>query len=87
VGSKTFDGVWFISYSLDHPPPHVHGEYAETEVIVDLLPDGTISRSSRLDAVQPGNAPRSDVRRILAVAAAHAAELKQLWEKTHGTAS
>jgi hypothetical protein len=25
MGSKTFDGVWFISFSRDHPPPHVHG--------------------------------------------------------------
>lgn len=87
MGSKTFDGVWFVAYSHDHPPPHVHGRYAETIVIVDLLPDGTVRESGRWDAVKPGNAKRSDVRRILAVAAAHAAELKQLWEKTHGTPS
>jgi hypothetical protein len=87
VGSKTFDGVWFSSYSDDHPPPHVHGRYAETRVIVDLLPDGTIRRSRRWDSVVPSNAKRGDVRKILEVAAAHAAELKELWEKTHGPAS
>jgi hypothetical protein len=84
VGSKTFDGVWFTSYSLDHAPPHVHGSYAETTVIVDLLPDGTTARSNRRDAEKPTNAKRSDVQRILRVAAAHAAELHALWEKTHG---
>jgi hypothetical protein len=87
VGSKTFDGVWFISYMRDHLPPHVHGEYAETTVVVDLLPDGTVRRSRRWDSVEPANAKRSDIRRILEVAAAHAAELMQLWEKTHGPAS
>jgi hypothetical protein len=84
VGSKTFDGVWFITYVHDHAPPHVHGEYAETRVIVDLLPDGTVGRSSRWDAIRPAGARRGDVRRIVEVAAAHAAELKQLWEKAHG---
>jgi hypothetical protein len=87
VGPKTFDGVWFVAYSHDHPPPHVHGRYAETEVIIDLLPDGTIRRSGRGDSVVPSNAKRSDVRKILEVAAAHAAELKELWEKTHGPTS
>lgn len=87
MGSKTLDGVWFISYSDDHMPPHVHGEYAETIVIVDLLPGGKVARSGRKDAVQPGNAKRQDVKRILNVAAKHAAELKELWEKAHGTAS
>ena len=87
MGSKTFDGVWFTSYSDDHSPPHVHGEYGETEAIVDLLADGTTCRSSRPDAVQPGNAKRNEVRRILEVAAAHAKELRELWEKAHGSES
>jgi hypothetical protein len=87
VGSKTFDGVWFVAFSHDHPPPHVHGRYAETRVIVDLLANGAVRRSRRWDAVVPSNAKRGDVRRILEVAAAHAAELKELWEKTHGPAS
>jgi hypothetical protein len=37
VGSKTFDGVWFISFSHDHLPPHVHGGYGETTVTVDFI--------------------------------------------------
>jgi hypothetical protein len=87
VGSKTFDGVWFISYSHDHSPPHVHGQYAEVIVIVDLLPDGTTRQSARPDAVQPANAKRGDIKRILRVAATHGKELLELWEKTHGSAS
>ena len=82
------NGVWFVAYSHDHPPPHVHGQYAETIVIVDLLADGaggwTTAQSERRDAVKPINAKRSDVRRILDMAAAHAAELGQLWEDVHG---
>ena len=84
MGSKTFDGVWFISYSKDHAPAHVHGQYSETRVIVDLLRDGRTTRSERRDAVKPGNAKRRDIQRILETAAAHAAELHELWEKTHG---
>ncbi len=59
--------------------------YAETTVIVDLLPDGTVAKSARRDAVKPANAKISDVRRILKVAGDYAAELAQLWEKTHGS--
>ena len=87
MGSKTFDGVWFVAYSHDHLPPHVHGRYAGVEVIVDLLADGKVRQSSRWDAGAPPNSKRSDVRRVLSVAAESAAELKQLWEKTHGSAS
>lgn len=87
MGSKTFDGVWFACYSDDHPPPHVHGRYAEVEVLVELLPDGKIRKSDRRDAVRPVRAKRNQVRRILEVAAAHSAELNELWEKTHGTPS
>ncbi len=87
MGSKTYDGVWFAAFSHDHPPPHVHGRYAGVQVIVDLLPDGTVSKSSRWDAVTPSNGKRSDIRRILNMAAEYATELSELWEKTHGTAS
>jgi hypothetical protein len=83
VGSKTFDGVWFISFSNDHEPRHVHGKYAGTTVIVDLLPDGNVARSSRSKSVIPANAKRSDVRRIVNTAREHAMALQALWEMTH----
>jgi hypothetical protein len=87
VGSKTYDGVWFSAYSHDHEPPHVHGEYAGVEVLVDLLPDGKIRKSGRDKSVRPRKAKKSDVRHILSVAAANASELMKLWEDTHGTPS
>lgn len=87
MGTKTFDGVWFISYSHDHAPPHVNGEYGSVRVVVDLLPDGSVRKSDRWDAVKPKNGKRSDVRRILALALDHAQELMELWEGTHGQTS
>jgi hypothetical protein len=84
VGSKTIEGVWFISYSHDHLPPHVHGIYGSVEVLIDLLADGSVARSQRRDAVRAHGRQRGDIRHILQVAAAHASELHELWEKTHG---
>jgi hypothetical protein len=85
MGSVRFDGVRFVAYPQDHSPAHVHGFYAETEAVVELriafgrevlLPD-------RIDAVRPGNAKRSDVRRVLEAAAAHFDELFELWRQAH----
>jgi hypothetical protein len=87
VGTKTFDGVWFISYSEDHLPPHVHAKYADVEVIIELTPDGGIMQSSRIDAIRPRNAKRNDIRTVLYVAADHSEELHALWERTHGPSS
>jgi hypothetical protein len=84
VGSETYDGVWFTSYSHDHPPPHVHGQTAGIEVVIDLLPNGKVVKSRRTNSVKPINAKRSDIRRILAVAATHVSDLQKLWERTHG---
>ena len=36
MGSLRFDGVRFVAYPQDHEPVHVHGFYAEVEVIVEL---------------------------------------------------
>jgi hypothetical protein len=55
--------------------------------VVDLLADGKVAKSARRDAVRPANAKRSDVRRTLDAAAAHAVELNELWEAMHGQAS
>jgi hypothetical protein len=68
VGSKTFDGVWFVAYADDHLQRHVHGRYAATEVLIDLFP-GAVQPANRVDAIRPLNAKRPDVREILNVAA------------------
>jgi hypothetical protein len=83
VGSKTFDGVWFVAYSHDHPPPHVHGSYAETEVVIELGPN-EVRFARRRDHTRPSNAKMSDVKKIMSIAAKHRDELQALWEATHG---
>ena len=82
MGSLRLDGVMFVAYPLDHEPRHVHGFYAETEVIVELR-QRSIALANRTNAVRPGNSSRSDVRRVLEVAAAHFDELVELWEEPH----
>lgn len=74
-----------MAYPEDHEPRHVHGFYAETEVVIELRgqPESEVALANRRDAVWPGNASRSDVRHILEVAAAHYNELVKLWEDAH----
>ena len=85
MGSLRFDGVCFVAYPQDHEPRHVHGFYAETEVIVELRlrPAREVAKADRSDAVRPGNAKRNDVKYILRVAAAHFDDLVRLWEEAH----
>jgi hypothetical protein len=75
--------VLFVAYPQDHIPRHVHGLAEEAEVIVDLRGDRSVALSKRPDAIRPGNAKRSSVRRILRAAAEHFDKLVQLWEKMH----
>jgi hypothetical protein len=84
VGSLEFEGVLFVAYSNDHASRHVHGFVSESEVIVDLRRDGDVALSKRNDAVRPSNAKRSDVKKILYVAARHIEELAELLEEIHG---
>jgi hypothetical protein len=67
-------------------PAMQHGFLGETEVIVDLLSNGSVALADRKDAIRPGNAKRADVRKILNAAAKHYTELTALWEKIHGKA-
>ena len=81
MGSKTFDGVRFVAWSNDHPPPHVHGLYAGIEAIVELMiEDRKVRLAIRDDQVRPRKAKRSDVNHILRTAAKNFDELVQLWE-------
>jgi hypothetical protein len=86
VGSLKLDGILFVVYSNDHPPRHVHGFLDGTEVILDLLTDENIALAQRKDSIRPGNAKRSDVKKILNAAAVHFNELAELWERIHGNA-
>lgn len=84
MGSLRFDGVWFMIYVDDHPPPHVHARYAEIAVILDLLPGGSIAISRRAFAVRPPNAKQSDVNRVVRVARENQAALRNLWRSLYG---
>jgi len=86
VGSLRFDGILFIVYSNDHQPRHVHGFLGETETIVDLRADGHVALAVRKDAIRPANAKRSDIKKILNVAAEHFDQLAALWERVHDKA-
>lgn len=83
MASLRFGSVLFIAYPQDHEPRHVHGFTAETEVIVDLGINGDVGLADRSDCIRPGNAKRSDVRKILIAAAEYFDELVSLWEKMH----
>jgi DNA-directed RNA polymerase subunit L len=84
MGSIRFHGVRFAAYTMDHEPRHVHGFYADVEVIVDLRRDGKVTLATRTDAVRPSNGSKPDVRHILTVVSRHFDELVFLWEKHHG---
>ncbi|MGD0799508.1 MAG: DUF4160 domain-containing protein [Acidobacteriaceae bacterium] len=83
MGSKTFDGVWFVAFSHDHPPAHVHGRYAGIEVLVELV-GGEVRLARRKKAIRPPNGKQADVNHILNTATKHAPELLELWRVTHG---
>jgi hypothetical protein len=83
MSSRRFGSAKFIAYPQDHEPRHVHGFTGEIEVVVDLQDDGTVRLADRADAIRPSHAKRSDVRKVLNVAARHFAELVELWEKMH----
>ncbi len=83
MGSLKVGGATFKVFPQDHEPRHVHVHVAEAKVIVDLRADGTVSLASRKDAIRPGNAKRSDVRKALTLAARHFEQLVALWEEMH----
>ena len=84
MGSIRFNGVRFAAYSMDHEPRHVHGFYADVEVIANLRADGNVSLANRTDAIRPGSGSKSDVRHVLTIAAKHFDDLVLHWEKQHG---
>jgi Domain of unknown function (DUF4160) len=70
-------------FPYDHEPRHVHGLYAGTGVIIDLLDDRAVALADRIDAISPAGAKRSDVKKLLNAARDHFDELVAAWEKMH----
>jgi len=82
--SLRFDGVRFMVYVDDHPPPHVHARHAEVAVILDLIAGGGIAISRRAFAVRPPNAKQNDLNRVLRVALENESALRDLWRSLYG---
>jgi len=83
VSSVRVGGIIFQFFPVDHEPRHAHAHYAGIEVIVDLLDDRTVALSEREDRIQPANAKRSDVKKILKTAAEHFDDLVAACERMH----
>ena len=83
MGSYEADGITFRVFSGDHDPPHVHCRYQGIKVIIELGADRTVGLADRKNAVQPGNAKRGQVRRVLELAGAQFDDLVRLWEDAH----
>jgi hypothetical protein len=81
----TFDGVRFAAYSEDHLPTHVHGFYADAEVLVELRSNGVLAMPRR-DSIRPPNAKRSEVAKIVNTASLHREELLALFGRVHAAA-
>ncbi len=83
MGSRSFDGVRFFAWSLDHDPIHVHGRYAGIELVIDLDTEaGKVFASKRENNPKPRNAKKSDVAYILRTAAKHFDDLVRLQEES-----
>ncbi len=84
MGSLWFEAVKFYVYTRDHPPPHVHAQYGENRVILELVDGGGVALARRRDAVRPENMKRADLRKVVRMAIRHEAELRELWRSIHG---
>lgn len=65
-----FYGIVIKMYPRDHPPPHLHEEYAEHEFCIDL----------RTGEVCEGSGPTPQVQMVRQWLELHKAELAENWE-------
>ena len=75
--------VRFRLHPQDHEPIHAHGRYAESLVVVQFEPDGSVAIAERGDAVLPRNAKANDIGKILEAAAEHYDTIVAAWRKMH----
>ena len=83
MSSIRIAGVLFAIYSHDHLPRHAHASYGGALVIVEFDENNAWVRDHR-GAVQPANAKRADVTRILKLALENLVTLNGIWEGVHG---
>jgi hypothetical protein len=84
MSSLRFAGVLFTAYPNDHLPRHVHGFSGGTHVIVELGEDRRVRLADRKDHIDPPNAKRNVVKKVLETASDHFGELVALWESMRG---
>ena len=73
------DGLRFVIWPNDHPPPHVHVFSAEAEAKIDLGEDGGHPR-----IVDNRCMKKSDLAKALRAVFEHRTILVQKWSEIHG---
>jgi len=66
-----FYGIVIKMYHADHPPPHLHAEYGEHRVLINLRTLGVFA----------GSLPPRALALVIEWAAYHQQELLELWEQ------
>lgn len=69
-------------YPEDHAPRHVHGFIGSGEVIVNLRSGKKVALANRTDNIR-GRVTRTELKRVLAAAAARFDDLAKLWKEMH----
>ena len=86
MGSLRLGQVLFCAISGDHPgqrPPHLHAYVGSIQVIISLLPDGSIGFSPHHpNPIRGKAAKRNQVRAVLEIAEEHYDQLQKLWEES-----
>jgi hypothetical protein len=75
-------GVRFYVYPQDHDPPHAHGVYGQSEIIILLFAAGRVGLGDPKRMSK--RAKHNEVRHILNAAAACYDRLAAAWEAMHG---
>jgi hypothetical protein len=75
-------GVRFHVYPQDHGPPHVHGVYGQTRIVVLLFAGGRVGLGEPKSINK--RAKRNEIRHILNAADACSDRLTAAWEAMHG---
>jgi hypothetical protein len=83
VGSRRIGQVRFRAISGDHggaTVPHLHADIGSGEVIVELLPDGSVRLSHAHSASIRGRVTTRELRIVLTTARDAYEELLDLWK-------
>jgi hypothetical protein len=83
VGSKRIGQVRFRAISGDHAGaniPHLHSDIGSGEVLIELLPDGTVRLSRAHGEPIRGRVTMNEVRLVLRTARDAFEDLIGLWE-------